>query len=103
MDTENLNQILREEMLAYTGQGLNAMSYLTENAAQRLYTVVDMATVQGQRMVNTVLIAWVQGEYIVIELDQNNKELADALIARGVPADQIVLAYQGDAIPAEHA
>jgi hypothetical protein len=100
MDTAALKQILLEEMQAYAGEGLNAYSYLTENEAEQIYTVVDMATVRGRRLVSTVLIARLSGNQIVIELDQNNKELVDALEARGVPAEQIILAYRGHPVPA---
>lgn len=99
VDTTTLKQILLEELKAYTGQGLNAFSYLTENEAEQLYTVVDIANLKGKRLVSTVLIARIAGNQIIIELDHNNKELADALIARGVAENQIIRAYQGEAIP----
>lgn len=100
MDTPTLKQILREEMQAYAGEGLNAYSYLTENDAEQIYTVVDMATVRGRRLVSTVLIARLSGNQVVIELDHNSKELVDALKARGVPEEQIILAYRGHPVPA---
>lgn len=100
MDTRTLKQILLEEMQQYAGAGLNAYSYLTENEAEQLYTIVDIATVRGQRLVSTVLIARLLDDRIVIELDHNSKELADALTARGVPVGQIIRAYRGDSVPA---
>lgn len=98
MDTRTLETILREELDQYTGEGLNASSTLTENAAQQLYTIVDIATIRGQRSASTVLIAQIIADKIVIERDTNNKPLVDALRARGVPAEQIILAYQGEPI-----
>ncbi|MCI0711415.1 MAG: XisI protein [Chloroflexi bacterium] len=99
MDTNTLKQILLEEMQGYAGEGLNAYSYLTENEAEQLYTVVDIATVKDKRLVSTVLIARLVDNRVVIELDYNNKELVDALKARGVPEDQIILAYRGEPVP----
>lgn len=99
MDTTALKQILIEEMQKYAGEGLNAYSYLTKNEADHIYSVIDIAAVRGQRLVSTVLIARLVGDRIVIELDHNNKELVDALTARGVPAEQIILAYRGDSVP----
>ncbi len=96
MDSKTLEQILREEMQKYAGPGLNAHSYLTENEAESLYTVVDIADVRGQRIIGTVLLAHIVDERIVIELDHNNKLLVDALRGRGVPDEQIVLAYLGE-------
>lgn len=99
MDATTLKQILLQEMRSYTGQGLNAYNYLTENEAEQLYTVVDITNIKAKRLVSTVLIARIIGDQIVIEMDHNNKELADALIARGIPESQIIRAYQGEAVP----
>jgi hypothetical protein len=100
MDTGTLKQILIEEMQKYAGEGLNAYSYLTENEIENLYTVVDIATVRGKRIIGTVLVARLHQNNIIIELDHNNKLLADVLIARGVPEDQLVLAYLDTTMPA---
>ena len=100
MDTGTLKQILIEEMQKYAGEGLNAYSYFTENEIENLYTVVDIATVRGKRIVGTVLVARLHDNNIIIELDHNNKLLADALTERGVPEDQLVLAYLDKTMPA---
>jgi len=100
MDTRTLKEILIEEMQKYAGEGLNAYSYLTENEVENLYAVVDIADVRGKRIIGTVLVARLQDDKIIIELDHNNKLLVDALKARGVPDNQIVLAYQDNTIPA---
>ena len=98
MDTLALKQILIEEMKKYAGDGLNAESFLTENQAENLYTVIDIARVRGKRIIGTVLVARLDDDKIIIELDANNKPLVDALLARGVPEEQIVLAYQDTTI-----
>jgi len=100
MDTGTLKQILIEEMQKYAGEGLNAYSYLTENEIENLYTVIDIANVRGKRIIGTVLVARLSDEKIIIELDHNNKLLGDALIARGVPEDQLILAYLDATMPA---
>lgn len=100
MDTSTLKHILYEEMQKYAGEGLNAHSYLTINDEENLYTVVDIANVRGQRIIGTVLVARVADNHIVIELDRNNKLLATALQARGVPKNQITEAYLNRKLPA---
>jgi hypothetical protein len=100
MDTGTLKQILIEEMHKYAGEGLNAYSYLTENEAEHLYTVVDIANVRGKRIIGTVLVARIDHDKIIIELDHNNKLLADALIARGIAENQLIRAYRDHTIPA---
>lgn len=100
MDTGTLKQILIEEMQKYAGDGLNASSYLTANEAENLYTIVDIASVRGQRIIGTVLVAHLRDDKIVIELDHNSEPLVDALTARGVPKGQLTLAYLDMALPA---
>jgi hypothetical protein len=100
MDSGTLKTILIEEMQKYAGEGLNASSYLTQNEAEEIYTVVDIANVRGNRIIGTVLVAHLHDAKIIIELDQNNKPLVDALTARGVPTEQLVLTYRDTTIPA---
>lgn len=100
MDATTLKQILLEELDSYTGEGLNDYAYLTTNEVEQIYTIVDIATVRGKRLVGTVLIARLVNDRVIIELDQHDKMLVDALKARGVPDQQIVLAYRGDTISA---
>ena len=100
MDTIALRQILVEELEGYTGKGLNDSACLTRNEAEQIYTIIDIATVRDKRLVSTVLVARLTNDRVVIELDRHDKLLVDALMARGVPEPQIVLAYRGDAIPA---
>lgn len=100
MDTGAMKQILLEEMQKYTGKGLNDYAYLTSNESDQIYTVVDIATIRDKRIVSTVLVARIVGQQIVIEVDHHDKQLVDALLARDVPQEQIILAYRGDAVPA---
>ena len=57
MDTEILKSILLEEIQKYTGKGLNDYAYLTSNESDQIYTIVDIATIRGKRIVSTVLVA----------------------------------------------
>jgi len=100
MDTATLKEILLQELQGYTGEGLNDFAYLTSNEAEQIYTIVDIAQVRDKRLVGTVLVARLAGDQVVIELDRHDKLLVDALLARGVPQSQIILASRGDAIPA---
>jgi hypothetical protein len=100
MDTGAMKQILLEEMHKYTGKGLNDYAYLTSNESEQIYTVVDIATIRDKRIVSTVLVARIVGQQVVIEVDHHDKQLVDALLARDVPEEQIILAYRGDAVPA---
>ena len=93
MDTTTLRQILIEEMEKYAGRGINAHSSLTYNDAEQTYAVIDFATVRGRKIVSTVLVGRIVDDQIIIDVDKNSKPLVDALQARGVPEDKIVLGY----------
>lgn len=45
------------------------------------------------------MIALLVGDKIIIEEDGTDKPLVDALLQRGVPRDQIILAYRGEQAP----
>lgn len=100
MDTATLKQILLEEMHKYTGEGLNDYAYLTSNETEQLYTIVDIADIRGKRVIAVVMLVRLVADRIIIELDHHNKMLVDALRARGVPPEQIVLAYAGEVLQA---
>jgi hypothetical protein len=96
MDTTTLKHILLQEMEGYTGEGYNDVAYLTMNEAAQLYAVIDIAQIRGKRVIGAVLIARLEENHVVIELDLHDKLLVDALKARGVPEAQITLAYQDE-------
>ncbi len=45
------------------------------------------------------LLVRMLGETIVIEHDQNDKPLFEALVQAGIPRTQIVMAYAGEPVP----
>lgn len=96
---ETLQHTLKAVMLGYTGPGLNDESVLTASDDGRLVTVVSIGRVRGETVVDTGLIVRMIGDIIVIDRDNNNKPLVDALLQAGVPREQIVLAYAGETIP----
>ncbi|MCL4253256.1 MAG: XisI protein [Anaerolineae bacterium] len=89
----NLKQILKEEMSLYAKQGLNAYSYLTISTDEHVFAVIDIAIIRGSQIVGAVLVARLMDNQIYIDLDLNDKFLVDALRARGVPDNQLVLNY----------
>ena len=99
MDTATLKQILLDEMQKYTGEGLNDLATLTTNEAAQMYAVIDVAQIRNKRVVGAVLVAHLERNQIVIDLDVHDKTLGDALEARGVPASQIKRAYRDDVLP----
>jgi hypothetical protein len=88
---------VQKVMMGYAGKALNGYSYLTSSADQQVFTVVSVGQVRGQRIVDTGLVVRLRNNRIIIEHDVNDKPLVDALLQAGIPRQQIVLAYAGEA------
>lgn len=97
MDT--LKEITYRVVSGYAGEGLNGISYLTQSADGNVLTVTDFAEVQGKRITGISLVVRLIGNFVVIERDQNDKLIVDALLEAGIPRSQIVLAYAGEPVP----
>jgi hypothetical protein len=97
MDT--LKQTVKKAMEGYAVKGLNSDAYLTVSPDENLLTVVDIAHVGDQRIVATSLIVRLLKEQVIVEHDDNNKPLVDALLQMGIPRTRIVLAYAGENVP----
>jgi hypothetical protein len=98
MDT--LKQTVHKVAAGYAGKMLNGHSYLTQNDDESVFTVVDVARAKGQHVSNVSLVLRVAGETVIVERDQNDKIVLDALLQAGVPRSQIILAYAGEPVPA---
>jgi len=97
---DQLAEVLETTMEGYTGKMLNGQTYLTISADRQVFAVVGIAKARDEHLVETGLLARIEGSRIVIEHDQNNKPLVDALVQAGVPRHQIILAYAGESSPA---
>lgn len=97
MDT--LKATVKRVMEGYAVKGLNSDAYLTVSPDENLLTVVDIAHIHGQRVVATSLIVRIFNNQIIVEHDDNNKPLVDALMQAGIPRAQIILAYLGESAP----
>ncbi len=97
MDT--LNQQVQSVVAGYARKGLNGESYLTKSDDGSVFTVVGVGRVQGKHISNVSLVVRVVGHCVIVERDQNDKPVVDALVQVGIPREQIILAYTGEPIP----
>ena len=97
MDT--LKATVKNAVKGYAVKGLNSDAYLTISPDENLLTVVDIAHIHGQRIVATSLIVRIVNNQVIVEHDDNNKPLVDALLQAGVPRSKIILAYLGERVP----
>lgn len=96
-----ITRIVREEVAKYagSGRGANIILFPLLDDEHHVYAVnaVDYPTREEVAMV--IVLARIVGDRVVIEEDTTDKKLIDALLQRGIPRDQIVLAYAGEPIP----
>jgi hypothetical protein len=96
---DRIVEILIQEMEKYAVPGYNTVSYMTENPAQGLYTVVTTVIEPDKRYSFTDLYVRLVGDKIIIEHDANSDPLYEALMQAGIPREQIILAYAGEPVP----
>lgn len=83
----------------YAGEALNGYLYLTKSNDDNVFTVTSVAEIRGETVVETGIMVRIVSDKIVIHRDISNKPVVDALVQNGVPREQIILAYAGEAIP----
>jgi hypothetical protein len=98
---DQLVRIVSEEVRKYAsdGRAANGRLFLTTNEQSCTYAVTSVGTFEGQWSSHIVVLARVVEDHVVIEEDRTNKPLLDALLQRGIQRQQIVLSYQGEAVP----
>lgn len=97
MDT--LKQIVHQVVAGYVGKVLNGYSYLTQSVDGDVYTVVDVPQVKGKHISGVSLVVRIVGDKVVVERDQNDKLVVDALVQAGIARRDIILAYAGEPVP----
>jgi hypothetical protein len=95
---DRLKEVLCDTLLGYAGKGLNDYSYLTVDDQQQVFAVIDFGWYKDERIADAGLIVRLENDHIIIERDINDKVLVDALVQAGIPRQQIILAYAGEAL-----
>jgi uncharacterized SAM-binding protein YcdF (DUF218 family) len=103
MNIGTLNTILESVMSAYAKKAFNGFTTLTANPDKTQFVVTSVGSTRSGRVTSTALFARIVGETIIIESDNTNKPLLDALMDAGVPRTQIILPYAGEAYMAAEA
>lgn len=97
---DRLNDILREEVELYAGIGANCYLFPLLDDKHQTYGINSISYPVRKRPAGVVLLARIQDDKIIIEEDRTDKPLLEALLQRGIPREQIILAYAGESIPA---
>jgi hypothetical protein len=51
------------------------------------------------RFTATSIVVHLRGDTLIIEHDDNDRPLVDALVRAGIPRSKIILAYAGEPVP----
>lgn len=99
MDT--LRAILKEEISWYAGngRGANVILFPMLDDLHETYAVNAIEYPTRSEGAGVVVLARIVGDIVVIQEDNTDKPLLNALLQRGIPRDRIVLAYAGEPIP----
>lgn len=98
---DSLSKIVRQEVEKYTGggRGANIKLFALLDDVNQIYAVNTVGYPERKRPANVMVLARVMGDSVIIEEDRTDKPLVDALIQAGIPRQQIILAYAGEAVP----
>jgi hypothetical protein len=97
---DSLKQTVRQVVAGYAGKVINGYSYLTQNEDASVFTVVVVTEVKGKHNSGVSLIVRVVSDYVIVERDQTDKIVLNALLQAGIPREKIILAYAGEPVPA---
>jgi hypothetical protein len=98
---DRLGEILKEEVSWYAGngQGVGLRLYRSLDDVSRVYAVFATPDPDPDHEGSEVVVmARIEGERIIIEVDNTDRPLVRHLMEMGVPREQIILAYEGEAV-----
>jgi hypothetical protein len=93
-----LKKIVRQVLESYAGPAANGYLYLTISPDETTYAVTGVGKIGNQSFVNTGILLRLVADQVIIERDQTDKAVVDALLEAGVLRNQIMLAYAGETI-----
>lgn len=99
----DLEAIVEEVVRSYATAAYKAKTYYAQNLEDGLHTVIFVpdANYPVEMETEVVVTARIVGQHVVIEQDTTDKPLYQELLRRGIPRENIVLAYAGETLPEE--
>lgn len=98
MDAPTLKKHLTSAMLHYAGFGENSVSLPLFDDKRQHYMVTKIDYPSRKEIAELLLLARIVDDKVIIE-DTVDKTLADALLERGVPREQLILVYNDEPAP----
>jgi hypothetical protein len=92
-----LTAVLRREIQDYAGDVATPVGesqfFYTENPDKQIFCIT-VPYLSSELPASLLLMAHIEDDQIVIDVDTMDKPLADALRQAGIPSEQIILAWQ---------
>ncbi len=100
LDGAALAELTRREVEKYAGTSFHAKAYPISDEGRQTYVVTGIENEIGANHSWIIVQARVIDDFVVVDEDTvMDKKLVYALLQAGIPREQIVLAYEGEAIP----
>jgi hypothetical protein len=97
-----LTQIVQREVAGYAGHMLKGKSYSVLNSDENVFAVVDVPDHFPRKFpVSIAVMARIVGDLVVIDEDTTDRPLVNELTRAGIPREQIICTYIGEALPQE--
>jgi hypothetical protein len=93
---DNLTAVVKREVAEYATVSPNATAYYVEDSRQQIFAVISVPMRNPQKA-TVMVMARIVGNAVIIDSDKTDHPLFEALMQAGVPREQIVLAYAGEA------
>jgi len=90
----DLSHLVETVVDEYAVDTFDGVMYAMHNDAKTAFSVIFA----GDGSVLPVVLARIANDLIIVERDQTNKPLVDALVQAGVPRERIILAYAGETL-----
>ena len=79
----------------YATRSLNANLYFIHDDSQKIDVVIAMPH-NRQNVPHIVVMTRLAGQQVIVEMDNTDRPVEDALVASGIPRNQIAVAWQGE-------
>jgi hypothetical protein len=97
---DHIAHLLRENVFWYASIGLHIQTFAFADADQSAYSVIMIDTGSMQNYPPLLLVmAHIDGEYVVIDADNTDRPLIDKLVAADIPREKIIKGYAGERLP----
>lgn len=99
MDT--LEAVIKDVIAWYgSGGGFDNRAFTFFNDQERAYTVNIIDTLPKHQLpAGIVVMAHIDGDFVVIDADNTDRPLIDKLVDAGIPREKIIKGYAGERVP----